>query len=60
MLVPLKQTFLKVKIYKLLFSVTEEMAADERLPEVPLLLLSLPGASRRSERVLGAMEEVMG
>lgn len=50
------EIFLKCKIYELLFSVLEELAADERLPEVPLLPLPLP----RSEGVLGAMEEVMG
>lgn len=47
------RNFLKCKIYELLFSVLEELAAGERLPEVPLLPL-LP----RSEGVLGAMEEV--
>lgn len=48
--------FFKCKIYELLFSVLQELAADERLPEVPLLPLLLT----RSEGVLGAMEEVMG
>lgn len=49
------RNFLKCKIYELLLSVLEELAADERGPEVPLLPLPLP----RSEGVLGAMEEVM-
>lgn len=48
------RNFLKCKIYELLFIVLEELAADKRLPEVPLLALLLP----RSEGVLGAMEEV--